>query len=66
MRKVGNNGAYALRSLDIMDHNIHCSYHGALKPQITVIRAWKIHKQRASIYRYINEKNVGIFNRWVK
>jgi hypothetical protein len=67
MRKIGNKRAGALGPIDIMDHNIPSSYHGAFKTQITGIRARKIPRPRTSIDRLIDEKtNTGVFNTWVK
>ncbi len=67
MRNIGSKRTSALRPINIMDHNIPSSYHGAFKMLITVIRAWKVPKQRTSIDRLVNEKiNLGVCNTWVK
>jgi hypothetical protein len=47
IREIGNKGARANGPVDIMDHNISSSLHWALKPQITIIMAWKIPGPRA-------------------
>ncbi len=66
MRKTRNKGAGALRPIDIMKHNIPSSLNRAFKPQITIIRAWKISRPRTEIDRLIDEKtDLEIFSTWV-